>query len=89
MAQPLISIEGVSKSYRRDALQIPVLEDINLTIDTGEFVALMGPSGSGKTTLLNLVAGIDTPSRGRIAVDGRDISSMGESELARWRCATG
>ena len=85
MAQPLISIEHVSKVYRRDSLQIPVLEDINLDIKKAEFVALMGPSGSGKTTLLNLIAGIDTPTKGRIAIDGRDISQMGETGLARWR----
>jgi putative ABC transport system ATP-binding protein len=85
VAQPLISIEHVSKVYRRDSLQIPVLEDINLDIKKAEFVALMGPSGSGKTTLLNLIAGIDTPTKGRIAIDGRDISQMGETGLARWR----
>jgi len=85
VAESLISIEHVSKVYRRDSLQIPVLEDINLQNDKGEFVALMGPSGSGKTTLLNLIAGIDTPTRGRIVIDGRDISSMSETGLARWR----
>ena len=85
MGHALISIEHLSKVYRRDALQIPVLEDINLQIDKGEFVALMGPSGSGKTTLLNLIAGIDAPTKGRLAIDGRDISSMRETDLARWR----
>jgi len=85
VAQPLIAIEHVSKVYRRDSLQIPVLADINLTIDKGEFVALMGPSGSGKTTLLNLIAGIDTTTRGRISVDGQDISQLGDNALARWR----
>jgi len=85
VAQSLISVEHLSKAYRRDSLQLPVLEDIDLEIGKGEFVALMGPSGSGKTTLLNLIAGIDTPTRGRISVDGRDISSMGETDLARWR----
>ena len=62
-----------------------MLEDIKLEIGKGDFVALMGPSGSGKTTLLNLIAGIDTPTAGRIIIDGRDISSMNESGLARWR----
>ncbi len=85
MAKPLIAIEHVSKAYRRDSLSIPVLEDIDLTIETGEFIALMGPSGSGKTTLLNLIAGIDTPTQGRISIEGRAISTMGETELARWR----
>ena len=88
MAQPLIAVEHVSKVYRRDSLQIPVLEDINLEIDKGEFVALMGPSGSGKTTLLNLIAGIDVPTKGRLSIDGRDISSMRETDLARWRADT-
>ncbi len=85
MAQSLISVEHVSKVYHRDSIEIPVLEDINLQIDKGEFVALMGPSGSGKTTLLNLIAGIDAPTKGRLSVDGRDISSLSESQLASWR----
>ncbi len=85
MAQTLIAIEHLSKAYQRDALRIPVLEEIDLEIDKGEFVALMGPSGSGKTTLLNLIAGIDTPTKGRITIDGKNIASMKETDLARWR----
>ena len=85
MNDALIEIAHVEKVYHRDALEIPVLNDVNLKVPEGEFVALMGPSGSGKTTLLNLIAGIDKPTRGRIVIGGRDISQMSQSELARWR----
>ncbi|MEP6769911.1 MAG: ABC transporter ATP-binding protein [Acidobacteriota bacterium] len=88
MAEPLIGIEHVEKVYKRDALEVPVLNDVNLEIPQGEFVALMGPSGSGKTTLLNLIAGIDQPTRGRIVIGGKDIARIGQSELARWRSRT-
>ncbi len=88
MAEPLIDIAHVEKVYRRDALEIPVLNDINLKIPAGEFVSLMGPSGSGKTTLLNLIAGIDQPTRGSIAIGGRDISKISQTELAKWRSTT-
>jgi putative ABC transport system ATP-binding protein len=82
---PLIEIQNVSKSYRRDALEIPVLRNISLTIAAGEFVAFMGPSGSGKTTLLNLIAGIDSPTAGRVVVAGTDLTDLDESALAEWR----
>jgi putative ABC transport system ATP-binding protein len=85
MNDALIQIDHVGKVYRRESLEIPVLNDINLKVPEGEFVALMGPSGSGKTTLLNLIAGIDQPTRGRIVIGSRDISQMSQTELARWR----
>ncbi len=88
MAEPLIRIENLEKVYHRDQIEIPVLMGINLAIPEGEYVALMGPSGSGKTTLLNLIAGIDQPTRGRIVVGGRDIATLGQTELARWRSHT-
>jgi putative ABC transport system ATP-binding protein len=88
MAEPLIRIENLEKVYHRDQIEIPVLMGINLTIPEGEYVALMGPSGSGKTTLLNLIAGIDQPTRGRISIGGRDIATLGQTELARWRSHT-
>lgn len=81
----LITVQNVSKSYWRDKIEIPVLNNISINVEQGEFLALMGPSGSGKTTLLNLIAGIDKPSNGNIIVNGTDISSLGESSLAKWR----
>jgi putative ABC transport system ATP-binding protein len=85
MAEPIIKIENVFKSYRRDSLEIPVLNDISLDVPEGEFLGLMGPSGSGKTTLLNLIAGIDRPNSGAISVAGTELSSLNESALAKWR----
>jgi putative ABC transport system ATP-binding protein len=81
----LIHVENVYKSYWREKLEIPVLHDISLDVNEGDFVALMGPSGSGKTTLLNLIAGIDRPTRGNITIEGTDISRLNESALAKWR----
>ncbi|HJV00250.1 MAG TPA: ABC transporter ATP-binding protein [Burkholderiaceae bacterium] len=83
--EPIVQIEHLVKSYRRGGQVVPVLTDISLTIQAGDFTALMGPSGSGKSTLLNLIAGIDKPDSGLLRVDGLDIARMGESALAQWR----
>ncbi|MEO5357751.1 MAG: ABC transporter ATP-binding protein [Nitrospirae bacterium YQR-1] len=69
----------------RGSEKIPVLEGLNLSVEEGEFLALMGPSGSGKTTLLNLIAAIDRSEGGSIVVGGVDITSLNDSELSRWR----
>ncbi len=81
----IVEILEVSKSYRRGTYLLPVLTNINLVIEEGEFLALMGPSGSGKTTLLNLIAGLDEADKGTIRVGGVDITSLSEGELAAWR----
>jgi len=85
METPLIQVHELYKSYRRDTLEIPVMQNINLEIPEGEFIAFMGPSGSGKTTLLNLIAGIDKPSSGTILIDGVEVTDLSETELAVWR----
>jgi putative ABC transport system ATP-binding protein len=86
-ASPIVEIRNLSKSYRRGNQTLPVLIDISLDIDKGEFLALMGPSGSGKTTLLNLIAGIDKADSGSIKVSGIEITSLSETELALWRAS--
>lgn len=85
MSEPIIKIENISKSYRRDAFDIPVLNNISFSVPEGQFLALMGPSGSGKTTLLNLIAGIDKPTSGNILVNDTDITKLSETALAKWR----
>ncbi len=81
----LVSVQNISKSYWRDSLEIPVLNNISFDIPPGEFLTLMGPSGSGKTTLLNLIAGIDRPTEGRVVVGDTEVTGLNESELAVWR----
>ena len=75
----------VHKEYKRDAFRIVALENANLTVGRGEFVALMGPSGSGKSTLLHLIAAIDRPTQGRVLVLGQDLAQLSDSQMARWR----
>ena len=81
----LIELRDVTKSYQRDAIEIPVLDRVSITVGEGDFMGLMGPSGSGKSTLLNLLAGIDRPSRGTIRIGDTEISSLSERALATWR----
>lgn len=83
--QPIVKVRDLYKSFSRGDERVDVLMDLNLDVYPGEFVALMGPSGSGKTTLLNLIAGLDGPTEGTIYVGEMEISSLSESELARWR----
>lgn len=81
----LIKMSNVSKHYLKGKTEVPVYEDINLSIPEGAFVAIMGPSGCGKTTLLNLIGGLDHCSSGTIEVGGQAISALSDSRLAAWR----
>jgi putative ABC transport system ATP-binding protein len=81
----LIQVRGLGKVYRRAGETIHVLQNLNLDVDKGDFVAFMGPSGSGKTTLLNLLGGLDVPSNGSITVAGDEITHMSGSRLTEWR----
>ena len=81
----MISLQQVSKTYETPAGKFSALNQINLEIQPGEFVGVVGKSGSGKSTLLNMVAGIDRPSSGSVAVAGTEIHALSENKLAVWR----
>lgn len=81
----LIECRGITRSYRKGAATITPLQELDLDVEQGEFLALMGPSGSGKTTLLNLLAGIDMPTAGSLRVGGVELAGLSRAALARWR----
>ncbi len=80
-AKPLLEITGLGKRYGN----LAALEDLNFSVQAGEWIAIMGPSGSGKTTLINIIGGLDTASEGRVVVDGVDTAQLAERELTRFR----
>ncbi len=84
-ARPQIVLRGVVKDFPLGQQKVRALAGVDLEVQGGEFLLVMGPSGSGKSTLLNLVGGLDRPTRGRISVDGRDLSKLDEIELAAYR----
>ena len=83
--KPIIELENVRKTYRMGEVNVNALCGINIRINRGEFVAIIGHSGSGKSTLMNMVGSLDLPTRGRIKLDGTDISGLPESQLAQLR----
>ena len=82
---PLIRFEQVTKVYRKGALETQALRGVDVTINSGEFVALWGPSGSGKTTALNLVGALDVPTTGKVYIEGRDLGTLSRRELSQLR----
>jgi len=80
-----LAMRGVRKTFEAENAPVRALRGVDLTVASGEFVALMGPSGCGKSTLLNLVAGLDTPDEGEISVAGEQVSGRSEDDLARLR----
>ena len=82
---PLIELKKICKSYPLDGFDMQILKNINLTIDSGEFVAIMGPSGSGKSTLMNILGCLDKPSSGKYMLDGKNVENLDSDELAEIR----
>jgi putative ABC transport system ATP-binding protein len=81
----VIRADNLTKEYVRDEFHVVALDDANLEVHQGEFIALMGPSGSGKSTLLHLMAAMDKPSSGKITVFGQNLQALSDAEIARWR----
>ncbi|MBQ9030656.1 MAG: ABC transporter ATP-binding protein [Parasporobacterium sp.] len=81
----IVEFENVSRVYTSGDHEQKALDQVNLSLEEGRFIVVLGPSGAGKSTLLNLLGGLDSPTEGRIVVDGRDISELSEDELADYR----
>ncbi len=84
----MVEFKDVSRVYRNGEHEQRALDHVNLQLEAGKFIVVLGPSGAGKSTLLNLLGGLDSPTEGKITVDGRDISTLTENELADYRAAT-
>ena len=82
---PMIQLQQVDKIYRTEEIETVALENVNLNVQKGEFVAVMGPSGCGKSTLLNVMGLLDMPTSGKVILDGKETITMKDSELARFR----
>src|SRR3954454_14718574 len=85
MSEIVIETKNLSKVFKRDEFQVTALDIAGIEVHKGEFIALMGPSGSGKSTLLHLIAAMDRPTGGAIAVLGEDLRALNDRQIARWR----
>ena len=81
----IVTFENVSRVYKSGDHELKALDSVNLSLEEGKFVVILGPSGAGKSTLLNLLGGLDSPTSGTITVDGKDISTLNDNELAEYR----
>ena len=88
MTANIIRCQGLTHTYRRARETVTVFEQLDLTIASGDFVAIMGPSGSGKTTLLNLLGGLEQPTAGKVVVQGLEVSQLNGKALASWRAGS-
>ena len=84
----LIELKGVSRVYKSGDHELKALDNVDASLDKGKFIVILGPSGAGKSTLLNLLGGLDSPTSGKIFVNGKDISELSSSELAEYRAST-
>lgn len=85
---PIIEFQDVSRVYTSGDHALRALDHVDLTLDEGKFVVILGPSGAGKSTLLNLLGGLDSPTEGKIIINGKDISTLSGNELADYRAST-
>ncbi|MBQ6845024.1 MAG: ABC transporter ATP-binding protein [Agathobacter sp.] len=81
----VLNLQQIYKSYYQEKLEVPVLKDINFTVEEGEYVAIMGPSGSGKTTLMNIIGCLDKPTSGTYQLEGQDVQKLNDKELSDLR----
>jgi putative ABC transport system ATP-binding protein len=82
---PIVVTEGLTKVYGEGEMSVTALDSVDISVEPGEFVAIMGPSGCGKSTLLNLVGGLDRPSSGRVLIDGADLTTLDDDKLTELR----
>ena len=85
---PIVEFKNVSRVYKSGDHELKALDGVNFSLNEGKFVVILGPSGAGKSTLLNLLGGLDSPTSGKIYVEGKDISALSNNELAEYRAAT-
>ena len=84
----LVEFKGVSRVYKSGDHELKALDNVDMELGEGKFIVVLGPSGAGKSTLLNLLGGLDSPTSGKIVVNGKDISTLTEDELAEYRAST-